>query len=46
MTNDRIPLSIWVVLAAVAGILAGIVFRDRTSVLIPVGSADGERVTL
>jgi proton glutamate symport protein len=29
----------WVMVAAVAGILAGIVFGERTSALIPVGSA-------
>jgi Na+/H+-dicarboxylate symporter len=34
-----IPLPMWVIIGAVAGILAGIVFGERTSALIPIGSA-------
>jgi len=34
-----IPLPMWVMVGAVAGILAGIVFGERTSALIPIGSA-------
>ncbi len=34
-----IPLPLWVVLGALAGIVAGVVFGERTSVLQPVGSA-------
>ena len=34
-----VPLPIWVVLGALAGIVAGVVLGERTPVLQPLGSA-------
>lgn len=34
-----IPLPMWVVLGALVGIIAGVVFGERTSILQPLGSA-------
>ena len=34
-----IPLPLWVVFGALAGIIAGVVFGERTRVLQPLGSA-------
>ena len=34
-----IPLPLWVVFGALAGIIAGVVFGERTSILQPLGSA-------